>query len=57
MQILLKHLHEPAPPARDFWPEIPAALDSLISRCLEKDRGERFAGVPDLLRALEALSH
>jgi len=57
MQILLKHLHEPAPPARNFWPEIPAALDTLITRCLEKNRADRFPGVPDLLRALEALSH
>jgi serine/threonine-protein kinase len=57
MQILFKHLHEPAPPAHNFWPEIPAALESLIARCLEKDRAARFPGVPDLLRALEALSH
>jgi eukaryotic-like serine/threonine-protein kinase len=56
VKIILKHLNEaPAPPST-HWREIPAALERLILRCLEKDPARRFASANDLLREVESLS-
>jgi serine/threonine-protein kinase len=56
MQIMLKHLEEPAPSPRLAWPEIPAKLEAAILRCLEKDPAARYRSVEELLRDLELLS-
>ncbi|MBA3454068.1 MAG: protein kinase [Deltaproteobacteria bacterium] len=41
MDIVLMHMTAKAPRPREFWPEIPAPLDELISRMLEKDASLR----------------
>lgn len=40
-------------PASHLRPEIPAELESVVQRCLEKDRSYRFADVGDLARQLK----
>ncbi|HWN42053.1 MAG TPA: protein kinase, partial [Thermoanaerobaculia bacterium] len=36
VEIMMKHLRDPAPPPRSHWPEIPPKLEATILRCLEK---------------------
>jgi serine/threonine-protein kinase len=43
---------EPPPPLRGFRPEVPAALEAVISRCLEKERQKRYPNVGGLSLAL-----
>jgi serine/threonine protein kinase len=45
-------LHERPRPLHSFCPEAPAALEGVITRCLERDRAARFADVAELARAL-----
>ncbi|HWM94915.1 MAG TPA: protein kinase [Thermoanaerobaculia bacterium] len=56
VDIMLKHLREPAPSPRVHWPEIPPKLEAAILRCLEKDPEARYRTVEELQRDLEALS-
>jgi class 3 adenylate cyclase/tRNA A-37 threonylcarbamoyl transferase component Bud32 len=56
MQIMLKHLEEPPPSPRTAWPEVPAKLEGIILRCLEKDPAARYRSVEELLKDLELLS-
>ncbi|WP_437949226.1 serine/threonine-protein kinase [Sorangium sp. So ce296] len=37
---------------RDLRPEVPAALEAVVDRCLQKDRERRFPAVADLAAAL-----
>lgn len=39
-------------PLRSYRPDLPIALEQLLSRCLEKDRGKRTATVAELAREL-----
>lgn len=48
-------LHEPASPARDFRPEIPDGLESILARCLEKDPARRYQDTRDLVIDLKRL--
>jgi len=43
---------KPTPKARDLCPEIPEALDDVISKCLSKDRSHRFSDVGEFAEAL-----
>jgi CHASE2 domain-containing sensor protein len=36
------HLHDPIPHASEQWPAVPAALDAVIVRALDKNPGRRF---------------
>jgi serine/threonine protein kinase len=44
---------DPPTPASHLRAEIPAELESVISRCLEKEREDRFSDVGDLARQLK----
>jgi serine/threonine-protein kinase len=46
-----QHLHAPPPRASDRAP-VPAALDAVVGRCLEKRREERYASVDAVLEDL-----
>lgn len=39
-------------PLRDLRPEVPAGLEAVVDRCLQKDRERRFPAVADLAAAL-----
>ncbi|HYN22343.1 MAG TPA: protein kinase, partial [Thermoanaerobaculia bacterium] len=56
MEIMLKHLRDPAPSPRTHWPEIPPRLEASILRCLEKEPEARYRTVDDLQKDLESLS-
>jgi eukaryotic-like serine/threonine-protein kinase len=56
MEIMLKHLKEPAPSPQRYWPEIPERLKMAILRCLEKEPAARYPSVEDLQKDLESLS-
>jgi len=47
-------LQAPCPPPSEFAPEIPAALDAVILRCLEKEPQARFSSALELREALDA---
>jgi serine/threonine-protein kinase len=41
-----------APPASSLRPDVPAGLDAVIAKCLERDRSQRYASVSELATAL-----
>jgi len=45
------HLHDPPPSASERWPAVPAALDAVIIRALDKEAGGRFASADELALA------
>ena len=54
--MLGKHMsEEPVPPSR-FSPGLPAGLERLVLKCLEKSPARRYSTAADLFSALEAVS-
>jgi serine/threonine protein kinase len=51
-QLIAAILEVPAPALSDLWPDVPPELSAVVSRCLSKDRGARFASVAELALAL-----
>jgi serine/threonine-protein kinase len=54
IQVIVAHIHEPVRPLTDLRPEVPADLQGIVLRCLEKDPARRFADVGSLDEALAA---
>lgn len=56
MEVLLKHLNSPPPSLRQLHPElkIPAAVEAVVLKCLEKDANLRFSSVSELCSAFSA---
>jgi serine/threonine-protein kinase len=52
IEAIVAHLHEPVRPLTDLCPEVPADLQAVVLRCLEKDLARRFADVNSLHVAL-----
>jgi serine/threonine-protein kinase len=52
LQLLAAHLRDPAPKPRDRDPSIPAELEAVALRLLEKDPEDRFQSCADLEAAL-----
>jgi eukaryotic-like serine/threonine-protein kinase len=52
--IALRHLSEPPRPPSSFVPTIPASLDAIVMRALEKSPERRFADADEFLTALES---
>lgn len=48
-------LHAPAVPARDLRPGLPAELDAVISKAIEKDRARRYQTAAEMRADLEKL--
>ena len=54
--LMAQVLTEPAPPLGALRPGLPAPLYDVIHRCLEKERGARYANVAELAAALGPLA-
>ncbi len=54
MELLIAHASEPVTPPSTLRPDIPADLEAVVMRCLEKEPGKRFADAESLERALAA---
>ncbi len=52
IQMIVAHIHEPVPPLGAVRPEVPADLQAVVARCLEKDPARRFADAGALEHAL-----
>lgn len=50
----MRHLNEPVPSAREARPEVPAEVDELVRRAMQKRPEERFASTAAFVTALEA---
>lgn len=50
--VAVKHLQEPLPSVRSLRPEVPAALDMVISNALRKDPAARYPSAQDLMADL-----
>jgi serine/threonine-protein kinase len=53
LAIILKHLNEPIPKARDLVPELPEEVDIVISRLMAKEPEERYQTAQELIAELE----
>ncbi len=53
--VAMQHIQDQPDPPGQFNPSIPAALEEIILRCLEKEPGTRFPDGSQLARALEML--
>jgi len=52
--MLMAHAYDPIVPPDTLRPELPADLQGVVLRCLEKDPSRRFPDVHSLERALDA---
>ncbi|MEO7104158.1 MAG: serine/threonine-protein kinase [Gemmatimonadaceae bacterium] len=52
--VLVAHVNTPAPRLRDVAPEIPAALATIVDRCLRKDPAKRYQTGEELAAALDS---
>lgn len=55
--IAMRRLTQRAPAPSSVVPDLPAAWDELVLRCLERDVSKRFASTEEVAAALEALAH
>jgi serine/threonine-protein kinase len=56
MAVVLGHIQKPPPPPRSLNPRLPAELEAIILRCLEKQPGRRYQSVGDILKDLVEVS-
>ena len=52
LSVVLEHLHTPIPSLRASRPEVPIALESLITRMLAKKPEDRFSSLQELIAAI-----
>jgi serine/threonine-protein kinase len=52
LQLLFAHVREPVRPIAEIRPDVPSDLETVVLRCLEKDRERRFQDVAALDDAL-----
>ena len=53
---LMARVEEGAPSARSLVPEIPEALDQVVSRCIQSNQNDRYQTSKDLTAALDRLN-
>ena len=53
--LLAAHLTEKPAPLRTYRPDVPAALEALVARCLEKKPGNRWQGAGEMVAQLDAM--
>ncbi|HEY1812663.1 MAG TPA: serine/threonine-protein kinase [Kofleriaceae bacterium] len=51
--LIAQHLDDPPPKLREIDPSLPAALDAVLARALEKAPGERYTDALEMAAALE----
>jgi tRNA A-37 threonylcarbamoyl transferase component Bud32 len=51
-QVIVAHLHEPAPRASSLAPSVPSALDELVAQMMAKDPSQRPQAMTDVLARL-----
>ncbi len=56
LQIVVHHMQTPPPLPRSIKPRLPEDLQTVILKCLEKERDKRFQTVDELTEALNAIS-
>ena len=52
VQILYRQMHEPPPPLAKYLPDVPAPLDALMHKALQKDPAQRFPSVRSMAAAI-----
>ncbi len=52
LEICQQHMSAPAPPLRDYVPDLPRAVEEVVLRALAKDPSQRFAQMQDFAVAL-----
>jgi eukaryotic-like serine/threonine-protein kinase len=52
---LQRRLSQPPPPVRSVVPEVPQALEQLLTRCTEPDAAKRYQTTAELVAAIERL--
>jgi serine/threonine-protein kinase len=55
-QVIAGHLTRSVEPLAVHRPSVPAALEAVVMRCLEKNPADRWQSAGDMLRALEAIA-
>ena len=54
-EIINRKLFEEPTPPREYWPTIPQALETIILRCMERNREKRYVNVATLLQEQEVM--
>lgn len=54
VELMAAHIGEPVRPPSEHRPDIPAALEAVVLRCLEKDPQQRFPDTASLAEALRS---
>jgi serine/threonine protein kinase len=57
METLFKHVHEAPPSMRGLRPELGAALESVVLRCLQKEPAERYGAYAELIEDLDDVAN
>lgn len=56
MAVLAKHIYDELPPARSLVPNLPAPVEALIQKSLEKDPAKRFQSAAEMAAAIGEVS-
>jgi serine/threonine-protein kinase len=55
LAVILKHLNDPIPRARDINPELPETVDHIIARLMAKEAAHRYQSAAELIADVERL--
>jgi serine/threonine-protein kinase len=56
LKVIIAHASADVVPPRHISPDLPAELEDIVMRCLEKDPDDRFQDVLELQQALRELA-
>ncbi|MGV3623237.1 MAG: serine/threonine protein kinase [Archangium sp.] len=52
IDVIVKHIREPAPDLQELVPEVPLEVAHVVAKCLEKEPSARFQSMDELLEAM-----